>query len=372
MRSTAASHGRWTLYWGARNRGGLYLPDLPAAWAAEHEHIRYVPVLSDATAQDAWSGRRGLVHRAVLEDHADLSAFQVYACGAPAMIDAARAEFVAHGACRPTSSSPMPLPSCPRRSQPGPYPRMRPQQMNSRHDHPPPVSAGLRPAQCQPLLPQARVVPAHGGPALPQPLHAGIAQDPKGKLPWIDDDGTAVADSGLIIDYLKRKYGDPLDAGLDPNRQRALALAITRLIEEHLYWTVLYDRWIAPQGWEMTRAGFFGTLPWPLRMIVPLGRTTWHSRRIAGTWHGPPCTRTDSRPGHGRRRRAGEPARTSRIISSAPRPTSVDAIATAFLANILMVPLETPIKAAAAGHANLVAYCRRMARQYFPADYSPR
>ncbi len=85
------------LYWGARNRGGLYLPELPAAWAAAHPHLHYVPVLSDAAPQDAWSGRSGLVHRAVLEDHADLSAYQVYACGAPAMIDVARAEFVAHG-----------------------------------------------------------------------------------------------------------------------------------------------------------------------------------------------------------------------------------------------------------------------------------
>jgi CDP-4-dehydro-6-deoxyglucose reductase len=56
-----------------------------------------MPVLSDATAQDAWNGRTGLVHRAVLEDHVDLSAHQVYACGAPAMIDAARAEFLARG-----------------------------------------------------------------------------------------------------------------------------------------------------------------------------------------------------------------------------------------------------------------------------------
>jgi CDP-4-dehydro-6-deoxyglucose reductase len=85
------------IYWGARNRAGLYLSDLPAAWAGEHRHIRYIPVLSDATAPDAWQGRSGLVHRAVLEDHADLSAYQVYACGAPAMIDAARTEFVACG-----------------------------------------------------------------------------------------------------------------------------------------------------------------------------------------------------------------------------------------------------------------------------------
>jgi len=85
------------IYWGARNRAGLYLPDLPRQWAAAHGHVRYIPVLSDATPADAWDGRSGLVHRAVLEDHADLSAYQVYACGAPAMIDAARVEFVAHG-----------------------------------------------------------------------------------------------------------------------------------------------------------------------------------------------------------------------------------------------------------------------------------
>ncbi|HMX17140.1 MAG TPA: CDP-6-deoxy-delta-3,4-glucoseen reductase [Rhodocyclaceae bacterium] len=85
------------VYWGARDRTGLYLPDLGDAWAGAHAHITYVPVLSDATPEDAWAGRTGLVHRAVLEDHPDLSGFQVYACGAPAMIDAARADFTAAG-----------------------------------------------------------------------------------------------------------------------------------------------------------------------------------------------------------------------------------------------------------------------------------
>jgi CDP-4-dehydro-6-deoxyglucose reductase len=82
-----------TIYWGSRDRAGLYLNELPEAWDAAHPHIHYVPVLSD----QAWSGRTGFVHRAVLEDHPDLSAFQVYACGAPAMIDAARADFAAAG-----------------------------------------------------------------------------------------------------------------------------------------------------------------------------------------------------------------------------------------------------------------------------------
>ena len=85
------------LYWGAKDRAGLYLPELPARWAAEHANLVYVPVLSEPTAADAWQGRTGLVHQAVLADHADLSGFQVYACGAPVMIDAARRDFAAHG-----------------------------------------------------------------------------------------------------------------------------------------------------------------------------------------------------------------------------------------------------------------------------------
>jgi len=86
-----------TLYWGARERSGLYLPKLPAQWAATHAHIRYVPVLSAPTPADGWDGRRGLVHQAVLEDHASLAGYQVYACGAPAMIEAAQRDFCARG-----------------------------------------------------------------------------------------------------------------------------------------------------------------------------------------------------------------------------------------------------------------------------------
>jgi CDP-4-dehydro-6-deoxyglucose reductase len=86
-----------TVYWGARTRAGLYLPELPAQWAAHHPHIRYVPVLSEPETGDGWDGRTGLVHRAVLEDHADLSGHQAYVCGAPAMVDAARRDFCAQG-----------------------------------------------------------------------------------------------------------------------------------------------------------------------------------------------------------------------------------------------------------------------------------
>jgi len=57
-------------------------------------NLSYVPVISDATPEDAWSGRTGLVHQAVLQDHPDLSGYQVYACGAPIVVDSARADYV--------------------------------------------------------------------------------------------------------------------------------------------------------------------------------------------------------------------------------------------------------------------------------------
>ena len=82
-----------SLYWGCRARRDLYMLDIPSAW--EHPNFRFVPVLSDPTPECRWSGRIGFVHRAVMEDFPDLSGHQVYACGAPVMVDAARADFSA-------------------------------------------------------------------------------------------------------------------------------------------------------------------------------------------------------------------------------------------------------------------------------------
>jgi CDP-4-dehydro-6-deoxyglucose reductase len=82
------------LYWGGRQRADLYRADKAQAWADAHPHIRFTPVLSEAAASDAWSGRTGLVHQAVLQDHPDLSGMQAYVCGAPVMVEAARRDFV--------------------------------------------------------------------------------------------------------------------------------------------------------------------------------------------------------------------------------------------------------------------------------------
>jgi CDP-4-dehydro-6-deoxyglucose reductase len=85
------------IYWGAKAAIDLYLPELPARWAAEQTNIKFIPVLSAPADSDNWTGRQDLVHRAVLADHPNLAEFEVYACGAPGMIDAARHDFCSAG-----------------------------------------------------------------------------------------------------------------------------------------------------------------------------------------------------------------------------------------------------------------------------------
>ncbi|NTV96952.1 MAG: CDP-6-deoxy-delta-3,4-glucoseen reductase [Thiobacillus sp.] len=85
------------LYWGAKSLADLYLPGLPSQWQQEHANFSFIPVLSDPKATDNWPGRTGFVHQAVLADIADLSGWQVYACGAPPMIEAAKRDFMARG-----------------------------------------------------------------------------------------------------------------------------------------------------------------------------------------------------------------------------------------------------------------------------------
>ncbi|HYC47688.1 MAG TPA: CDP-6-deoxy-delta-3,4-glucoseen reductase [Burkholderiales bacterium] len=86
-----------TLYWGGRRPADLYLNDLPQGWQRDHG-IKYVPVISDALPEDGWTGRTGFVHRAVMEDFPDMTGYQVYACGAPVVVESAHKDFTSR--CR--------------------------------------------------------------------------------------------------------------------------------------------------------------------------------------------------------------------------------------------------------------------------------
>jgi glutathione S-transferase len=181
---------------------------------------------------------------------------------------------------------------------------------------------------------------------------------PKRKLPYIEDDGRVVADSGAIIDYLKQRYGDPLDGGLDA-ASRAEAHAWRRTLEESLYWILVYFRWIDDAGWQVVRRRFFATLPAPLRVVAPplirrsVRRTLWGQGTLR----------------HGRDEilalGSADLAHLAAFLGDKPflqgaAPTSLDATAYGFLANLYYPPDPTPLTEALRGHANLVAYTARM------------
>jgi CDP-4-dehydro-6-deoxyglucose reductase len=86
-----------TLYWGGRRPSDLYMDSWVQRTLKAMPSLRYIPVVSNALAQDAWTGRTGFVHQAVLQDHPDLSGYQVYACGAPIVVESARKDYLAAG-----------------------------------------------------------------------------------------------------------------------------------------------------------------------------------------------------------------------------------------------------------------------------------
>jgi len=86
------------LYWGVKSLKDLYLPELPAAWARQHENFHFIPVLSEPAPEDQWTGRTGLVHEAILADFPELKEHEIYACGSVRMVEAIFPLLKQHGA----------------------------------------------------------------------------------------------------------------------------------------------------------------------------------------------------------------------------------------------------------------------------------
>ena len=85
------------LYWGVRSKEDLYMDELAKSWTKQNPLIRYTPVLSDQKEEDKWTGRKGFVHHAIMEDYTDLNLYEIYGSGSPAMVYAGRDEFVKNG-----------------------------------------------------------------------------------------------------------------------------------------------------------------------------------------------------------------------------------------------------------------------------------
>jgi glutathione S-transferase len=193
---------------------------------------------------------------------------------------------------------------------------------------------------------------------IPTATLAQLRRAPLGKMPYIEDQGRLLADSSFIIDDLKLRYGDTLDAWMTP-AERATALAFQRLLEENLYWAVVYTRWVEPGGWKLTREAFFGKLPAPLKWIVPPLARRGLIQELRG--HGMGRHSREEILAIGRR----DITALADFLADKPffidaRPCSLDACAYAFLANLIWVPLESELKLHAQKYPQLQAYCERM------------
>jgi glutathione S-transferase len=194
-----------------------------------------------------------------------------------------------------------------------------------------------------------------------------LTKTPKGKLPVIDDDGTVVADSSFILEYLKEKYGDPLDAHLT-DVERAIAFSFWRLMDESFYWYLIQMRYRRDEDFALYDPfwGIFLSFVPPEERAEPV--RAFRENILNEFFHS------------GRGRHSAEDVEhlafreydaVATYLGDKPylmgdRPTSVDASIYSFLLHAMRVPFESPIKDYGSSIPALVAYLDRMFERYYP------
>lgn len=189
-------------------------------------------------------------------------------------------------------------------------------------------------------------------------------QAPNGKLPFINDHDEVVSDSTFIRAHIERKYGVDLDEGLDAC-QRAQSWAIERLLEDHLYFAMVWFRWIDPENFAKGPAHFADGAPEAGRAQL---RQDMQARK-AVELHA---------QGMGRHTPARIAVLGERSIDAlaqllGDKPwlmgethSGVDAAAFGMLACVATPFFDTPLRRAVEAHPNLIAYVARMMRRYYP------
>ncbi len=186
---------------------------------------------------------------------------------------------------------------------------------------------------------------------------------PKGKLPYVDDSGKIVADSHFIVTYLRSTYLD-LDKDLD-STQQATSLAWQHLLEDHLFWSFFYFRWMyTNENWKINRKAIFGGLPPVIRDIVAMRTRSKIRRRIIDQGMGRHQTEEISMLGK------QDIDALSDFLDNKPyffgdQPTSLDACAFGMLINIIDCPIESPLKLYGLTKENLNIYVNRISQTYY-------
>jgi len=187
---------------------------------------------------------------------------------------------------------------------------------------------------------------------------------PKGQLPFIDDDGQAIADSTFIRAHIERKYGFDFDAGLS-REARAQAWAFERMIEHHVYWALVGARWVDPENFSKGPAHFFDGAPEDRRerLREDAQFRVAENYLLSGLGRHAPDDDVDLalRSIFALSVQLGE-----KPYLMGEAPCGMDATAFGALAGILTAFFSSTLRSKAAEFQNLTAYVDRMMLQYYP------
>lgn len=186
---------------------------------------------------------------------------------------------------------------------------------------------------------------------------------PKGKVPYVVHEGAVIGDSQLAQEHLARAFGVTLDDHLSPE-ERARGHVVRRMLEEGTYWILAHDRWVTDAGWALYRPAFLAFLPPGLGGLIVLFIRRGMRKNLDAQGTGRHTPAEIDAMG------VADVDALAVLLGDRPfllgdTPTSVDASVYAFVAGILGFPGESRTRAAAAAHANLVAYRARMEARFW-------
>ena len=190
-----------------------------------------------------------------------------------------------------------------------------------------------------------------------------LRRAPKGKLPYIDDNGKIIADSQAILDYLKSSYGDLLDENLT-DEQRAIAYLTSKSLDENLYFCLVYSRWQRDDTWPIVRDALFSEMPALMKkLITPIIRKgVVKSLKAQGiSKHSDQEIQEISQ----RTFTALAALLSNKQYMFGDAPSSLDAACYGFLAAFISVDLNNPFNQIARSFPTLVAYCERIEQSFY-------
>lgn len=186
---------------------------------------------------------------------------------------------------------------------------------------------------------------------------------PKGKVPWIDDNGHILGDSTFIIEYLKNKHGDPVDGWLTPHQQ-AVGHATQKMIEESLYFVSSWNKWVEDEGFAIYSAELFAGMPAKqLEFVPPMVR-----KRAIDKLHAQGIARHERDDVYALG--LADVQAFGELLGEGPflfgdRPTSFDASAFGVIGNLKDGPFDSPVRDRIRATANIAAYIDRLRDRYF-------